>query len=306
VNLQRLEILEAVIRCEFNVSRAAAELRQSQPGVSKQLQVLEEELGFPLFKRSGRRLIGLTDPGLEAHRIAQRMLRDRDALRDITSDFHRTEQGTLTIATTHTQARYALPQAVKTFMGRFPRVQLALHQGSPSQVCTLAASGEADLAIATEAVGEDQGLVVLPCYEWNRSVIAPLGHPILELEQLTLADVAQYPVVTYAFAFAGRSQINAAFTSKGLRPSVVLTAIDADIIKTYVALGLGVGIVASMAVDEAVDRGIGVRDASHLFPTSTTSIGIRPGAYLKGYVYSFIEIFAPHLTQEVVERALFG
>jgi LysR family cys regulon transcriptional activator len=306
VNLQRLEILEAVIRCEFNVSRAAAELRQSQPGVSKQLQVLEEELGFPLFKRAGRRLIGLTDLGLEAHRIAQRMLRDRDALRDITSDFQRTEQGTLTIATTHTQARYALPRAIQTFMTRFPRVQLALHQGSPAQACIEAATGQADLAIATEAVSEDQGLVVLPCYEWNRSLIAPRGHPILETPELTLADIADYPIVTYAFAFSGRSQINAAFTSKGLRPNVVLTAIDADIIKTYVALGLGVGIVASMAVDEAVDHGLGVRDASHLFPPSTTSIGIRPGANLKGYVYSFIEIFAPHVTQEVVERALFS
>lgn len=306
MNLQRLEILEAVVRCEFNVSRAAEELRQSQPGLSKQLKILEEELGFPLFRRSGRRLVGLTDPGLETHRIAQRMLRDRDALAEIKSGFRHTEQGTLTIATTHTQARYALPRVVQEFMQRFPGVALSLHQGSPAQVCLEAARGEADLAIATEAVSEDQGLLVLPCYEWNRSVVAPLGHPVLSSPELTLAEVARYPIVTYAFSFTGHSQVSTAFASKGLRPEVVLTAIDADIIKTYVKLGLGVGIIASMAFDPATDPGLAARDAAHLFPSSTTSIGIRRGAYLKGYAYSFIELFAPHLTRDVVERALVG
>ena len=304
MNLQRLEIFEAVIRNDFNVSRAAAELRQSQPGLSKQLQILEGELGFALFRRNGRRLVGLSEPGLEVHRIAARMLQDRDGLLAITDGFREAESGAFTIATTHTQARYALPRVVKAFMQRYPRVRLALHQGSPHQVCEEAKQGLADLAIATEALGSQDGLIVLPCYEWNRSIIAPHGHPVLETEMLTLEELASYPIVTYASAFTGRSQINAAFTARGLKPNIVLSAIDADIIKTYVGLGLGVGIIASMAIDDTSRKILDSRDASHLFPSSTTGIGIRQGAYLKGYVYDFIELLSPALTRDVVEGAL--
>lgn len=306
MNLQRLEVFEAIIRNNFNVSKAAHELRQSQPGLSKHLQLLEDDLGFPVFLRKGRRLSGLTEPGREVHRVAERMLRDRDSLQDIAQGLRHADRGSLTIATTHTQARYVLPQIVVEFRKRYPDVHLALHQGSPDQVIEEAVSGSADIAIATEGISESSDLVSLPCYDWNRSIIFPEGHPLASIELLTLEDVARYPLVTYAFAFTGRSQINAAFGARGLRPEVVLSAIDADIIKTYVKLGFGVGVVASMAFDSEKDEGLVARDASHLFPKSTTAIGIVRGTYLKGYVYSFIELFAPHLNAEVVDRALYA
>jgi LysR family cys regulon transcriptional activator len=238
------------------------------------------------------------------HRVAERMLRDRDSLKEIAQELREAERGSLTIATTHTQARYVLPQIIVEFRKRYPEVHLALHQGSPDQVIEEAVSGAADIAIATEGISEAPDLISLPCYHWNRAIIVPKGHPLDCVEPLRLEDVARYPLVTYAFAFTGRSQINAAFAARGLRPEVVLSAIDADIIKTYVQLGFGVGVVASMAVDPQRDDGLVARDASHLFPQSTTAIGILRGSYLKGYVYSFIELFAPHLNAEVVDRAL--
>lgn len=306
MNLQRLEIFRAVVRNEYNVSRAAQELRQSQPGLSRQLSILESEIGAPLFVRRGKRLVGLTGPGEEVHRLASRMLSDADALRQVALGFRNSERGTLVLATTHTQARYALPRVIKEFRAAFHEVHLVLHQGSPYQVCEEVIEGKADLAIATEALYDYPELVVLPCYEWNRSVIAPLGHPILSAPALTLEEIARYPIVTYAFAFSGRSQINAAFVAAGLSPEVVLSAIDADIIKTYVELGLGVGIVASMAYSPEADSGLGARDASHLFPTSTTGVALRRGSYLKGYAYRFIELTAPGLTQAVVDAAVFA
>ncbi len=304
MNLQRLEVVEAIIQNEFNVSKAAQSLRQSQPGLSKHLQLLEAELGFQVFRRQGRRLIGLSDPGQEVHRIAARMLRDRDALAELNERYVEDQSGSLVIATTHTQARYALPKAVSEFRKNYPGVHLMLHQGSPAQVMNEVREGQADLAIATEGLESADDLVVLPCYEWNRSVIAPIGHPILKTKVLTLEEIARYPIITYAFAFTGRSQINAAFAARGLKPEVVLSAIDADIIKTYVGLGLGIGIVASMAYDEEADRGLRSIDAAHLFPDSTTGIALPRGAYLRGYAYSFIESVAPQLTSSVVTRAL--
>jgi LysR family cys regulon transcriptional activator len=232
------------------------------------------------------------------------MLRDRDSLAGLAQGFRDAERGSLTIATTHTQARYALPKVVVEFRKRFPGVHLALHQGSPSQVIEEAVTGKADIAIATEGIVEEPNLLSLPCYDWNRSIIFPGGHPLAGLPRLTLEDVAKYPIVTYAFAFTGRSQINAAFAARGLYPEVVLSAIDADIIKTYVGLGFGVGIIASMAIDQGADTELLARDASHLFPKSTTTVGIARGSYLRGYAYSFIELLAPHLTREVVDEAL--
>lgn len=304
MNLQRLEVFEAIIRNDFNVSRAALELRLSQPGLSKHLQLLEDELGFPLFVRKGKRLAGLTPPGKEVHHVAARILRDCDALSEIGQGLQAVEHGSLTIATTHTQARYALPRVLLEFRKRYPQVTVAMHQGSPGQVIEEAQSGRADLAICTEGLSEESELLSLPCYDWNRVVIAPHGHAILKAKRLTLEEIAQHPIVTYAFAFTGRSQINAAFAARGLSPKVVLSAIDADIIKTYVRLKFGIGIVAKMAVDDRADTDLAVLDAAHLFPAATTAIGIPRGAYLKGYVYSFIELFAPQLTREVVDEAL--
>jgi LysR family cys regulon transcriptional activator len=267
---------------------------------------LEEELGVDIFVRQGKRLTAVTDPGREVLKVVERMLREIDSLRSVGEEFGAKDSGTLTLATTHTQARYVLPSIVREFMRRYPNVRVSLRQGSPTEVCAKVLAGEADLAIATEAIAEQEELVMLPCYQWNRCIIAPPRHPILKAQPLTLEAIAQYPIVTYDFAFTGRSQINKAFAARGLTPNVVLTAIDADIIKTYVALGLGIGIVASMAYDPKADKGLRAVDAAHLFESATTRIGIRRNAWLRGYAYTFIELFAPHLTRRMVQSALAG
>ncbi len=306
MNLQQLRYVHEVARSGLNVSEAAAALHTSQPGVSKQIRLLEEELGVDVFVRQGKRLTAVTDPGREVLKIAERLLRDLDNLRSVGREFGAEEEGTLTLATTHTQARYVLPPIIGAFMQRHPNVRVSLRQGSPSQVCGYVLAGEADIAIATEAIGEQDDLVMLPCYQWNRCVIAQPNHPILKAKPLTLEAIAKYPIVTYDFAFTGRSQINKAFAARGLTPNVALTAIDADIIKTYVALGLGIGIVAYMAYDPAADQGLRAVDAAHLFESATTRLGIRRNAWLRGYAYTFIELFAPHLTRKMVQSALAG
>ena len=306
MNLQQMRYVFEVARCGLNVSEAAVALHTSQPGVSRQIRVLEEELGVAVFVRQGKRLTGVTVPGREILKIAARMLQDVDNLRGVGREYSNELSGSLSIATTHTQARYALPHVIQQFMRRYPSVRVSLHQGSPTQICDYVLGGEADIAIATEAIGEQEGLVMLPCYQWNRCVIAPPRHPLLKARPLTLEEVAKYPIITYDHAFAGRSQINRAFAARGLSPNVVLTAIDADIIKTYVALGLGVGIMAAMAYQEKTDRGLRALDASHLFESATTRIGVVKNAYLRGYAYAFIELFAPQLTRRAVEAALSG
>jgi LysR family cys regulon transcriptional activator len=306
VNLQQLRYVVEVSRRDLNVSDAAEALFTSQPGISKQIRLLEEELGVEIFVRHGKRLVALTKPGHQVLAIAERMLRDQANLKMVGEEFSRESEGVLSIATTHTQARYALPPIIQQFIPRYPKVRLNLHQGSPTQVCDYVLSGDADIAIATEAIADNENLVMLPCYQWNRSVIAPRGHPILKAQPLTLEEIARWPIITYDFAFTGRNQINKAFLGRGLKPNVVLTAIDSDVIKTYVAMGLGVGIVASMAIDPVADKQLGAMDAAHLFESSTTRIGIRRNAYLRGYVYAFIELFAPALTRRIVEASLAG
>lgn len=306
MNLQQLRYVVEVSRRGLNVSDAAEALFTSQPGVSKQIRLLEDELGVQVFVRHGKRLVGITEPGHQVVAIAERMLRDMDSLRQVGDEFRNEDAGTLSIATTHTQARYALPPVIQRFIQRYPKVRLNLHQGNPSQVCEYVLSGEADIAIATEAIADNDNLVMLPCYQWNRCVIAPKGHPILKSQPLSLEEIARWPIITYDFAFTGRNQINKAFLSRGLKPNVVLTAIDSDVIKTYVAMGLGVGIVASMALDPVADKHLGAMDASHLFESSTTRIGVRRNAYLRGYVYAFIELFAPALSRRIVEASLAG
>ena len=306
MKLQQLRYICEVARHNLNLSTAAEALFTSQPGISKQIRSLEDELGVDIFVRHGKRVVAVTEPGKAILEIAQRMLKDAENLRQVGEEFTEEDKGHLTIATTHTQARYALPHVIQRFTKRYPGVRLSLRQGSPTQISELVTSGEADIAIATEAIELYEDLVMLPCYEWNRCVLVPPGHPLLKAKKLTLEAMASFPIITYDFAFTGRSRINQAFADKSLTPNVVLTAIDADVIKTYVELGLGIGIVAMMAYDPKRDIHLRAMDASHLFEPSTTRIGIRKNSYLRGYTYEFIEMFAPHLTRLVVDNAMHG
>lgn len=304
MRLQQLRYLSEIVRQNLNLSKAAERLHTSQPGISRQIQLLEEELGVTIFVRNGKRIVKLTPPGQAIVDIAEKMLRDADNLKQIGLEFSDTTSGELIIATTHTQARYALPPIIKRFTERYPKVKLILRQGSPTQISELVSSGEADLAIATEAIELFEELVMLPCYQWNRSIIVPPKHPLLKQQPVTLEAIALYPIITYDFAFTGRSKINQAFESKKLTPNVVLTAIDADVIKTYVELGLGIGILAKMAFDPRRDKPLRAIDAGHLFEASMTRIGISRNSYIRSYVYDFIEMFAPHLDQATVKAAM--
>jgi len=304
MKLQQLRYLCEVANQNLNLSKAAINLHTSQPGISKQIQLLEDELGVDIFIRKGKRVVKITPPGQTILEIAKRMLREAKNLKRVGQEFTNKDSGSLTIATTHTQARYVLPPTVSRFTKRYPKVRLILRQGNPTQISELVASGEADIAIATEAIELFHELVMLPCYQWNRCIITPLEHPLLKLSELTLEAIAKYPIITYDFAFTGRSKINHAFEAKGLVPNVVLTAIDADVIKTYVELRLGIGIVAQMAFDPKRDKHLRSMDASHLFEPSTTRIGISQNSYLRSYVFDFIGMFAPHLDRATVQTAM--
>ncbi len=304
MKLQQLRYLCEVANQGLNLSKAAEFLHTSQPGISKQIRLLETELGVDIFVRNGKRVVEITPPGRAILEIAERMLKDANNLKQVGQEFANEASGSLTIATTHTQARYALPEAIKDFTLRYPKVKLILHQGSPTQISELVSSGVADIAIATEAIELFEQLVMLPCYQWNRCIVVPPRHPLLKLKKLTLEAIAAYPIITYDFAFTGRSRINQAFDAKGLVPNVVLTAIDADVIKTYVELGLGIGILAQMAFEPKRDKHLRSIDASHLFEPSTTRIGISRNSYLRGYVFDFIEIFSPHLDRATVTAAM--
>ena len=306
MKLQQLRYLTEVVRRGLNVSEAASALHTSQPGVSKQIRALEEELGVQVFVRHGKRLVSITEPGKAVVAIAERILSEAHNLRRAGEEFANDQVGTLTIAATHTQARYALPKAVAAFMRRYPKVKLVIHQGNPTQICEQVLDGEADLCVATEAIAQYPELVSMPVYQWNRCVVVPARHPLLKVKPLTLERLAEYPIVTYDFAFANRSLVEKAFENRGLQANVVLTALDSDVIKTYVELGLGVGILAKMAFDPERDRSLRAIDASHLFESSTTRLGIKRNAYLRRYAYEFIELFAPHLPRAVVERTVMG
>ena len=280
-------------------------LYTSQPGVSRQIRELEEELGVSIFVRSGKRLTGLTEPGAALLPIVERLLQEAQNLRQAGKEFVSRLEGGLTIAATHSQARYALPHAVRDFRELFPQVTLHLHQGSPRQIAEMLLQGEADIGIATEALANYPQLVTLPCYRWTHSVVVPPGHPLLQLDgPVTLAQLARYPIITYDVGYTGRSHIDEAFQAAGTQPSVVLTAMDADVIKTYVELGMGVGIVASIAIDAERDQHLRTLDARHLFRINLTRLAIRRGVWLRGYAYKFIETFAPTLTREAVDQAL--
>lgn len=305
MNFQQLRSVREAVRCGYNLTEVANMLHTSQPGVSRQIRELEEELGVEIFGRAGKRLTGLTPPGKDLLPIVERLLLDAENLKRAGQDYSAQLEGQLSVAATHSQARYALPHVVKDFRDQFPKVTLHLHQGSPKQVAAMLLSGEADIGVATEALADYPQLVTLPCYRWTHSIVVPPGHPLLAQDgPVTLEQLARYPIITYELGYTGRAHIDNAFATAGLRPEVVLTAMDADVIKTYVELGMGVGIVASVAVDEERDAHLRILDAGHLFQVNVTRLGLRRGAWLRGYAYGFIETFVPTLSREVVAKAL--
>jgi len=306
VNLQQLKYLCAVVDHGLNVSDAAEALFTSQPGISKQIRQLEDELGLSVFVRQGKRLASLTPAGEIVVATARRAMREIANLKRVADEFRGEDTGTLSIATTHTQARYVLPKVLREFATRYPKVKVVLHQGNPMQVAEQTARGEVDVGIATEALADFAELVTLPCYTWNRVVLTPKRHPLTKLKPLTLENLAKFPIITYDFSFTGRSAINAAFAAKGLEPNVVLTALDSDVIKTYVELGMGVGIIAQMAYDTGRDTQFEKFDADHLFSASTTRLGLRYGVFLRAYVYAFITLFAPRYDRAAIDAALEG
>lgn len=303
MKLQQLRYIWEVARHGLNVSATAESLFTSQPGVSKQIRQLEDELGIQIFQRSGKHLVDITAAGAEIIDVAGRILGEVENVRRIAQDHSDDTRGSLSLATTHTQARYVLPPTIKRFIATYPDVALHMHQGTPMQISELASNRSVDFAIATEALELFDNLVMLPCYRWNRSIIVPADHPLNDVRPLTLEAIAEYPIVTYVFGFTGRSQLDEAFREAGLEARVVFTAVDADVIKTYVRLGLGVGIVATLAFDESDDADLRALPANHLFDYSVTKIGFRRGAFLRKYMYDFIEFFAPHLTRDVVDEA---
>ncbi len=308
MKLQQLKYIWEVARHDLNVSATAESLHTSQPGVSKQIIMLEDELGVQIFHRSGKRLAEITSAGGSIVRMAGEILEKVENVRQIAREYSDQDRGTLSLATTHTQARYLLPDVISEFIRRYPDIALHMHQGTPVQISEAASKGSVDLAIATEALELFDNLIMLPCYRWNRSVIVKRDHPLAINEangdKLTLKRLAECPIVTYVFGFTGRSQLDDAFNEKGYKPKVVFTAADADVIKTYVRLGIGVGIVASMAFDPDIDKELVAIDVSHLFASSVTKVGLRKGAFLRGFMYEFIELFAPHLNKTLVEKAL--
>jgi LysR family cys regulon transcriptional activator len=295
MNLQQLRYAHEVARRGLNVSEAAAALHTSQPGVSKQIRALEEELGAAIFVRSGRRLVAITDAGREVLERIERILAELANLRAIGEEFAHHARGELTVAVTHTQARYALPAVVTAFKKRYRDVKLKMLQGNPRQLAGYVARGEADLAIATEALDEFPELVTLPLYQWHHCVVVPPGHPLAKVKPLTLEAIARYPIVTYDTTFAGRTAIDRTFAARGLALEVVLTALDSDVIKSYVALGLGVGIISARAFRRGKDEGLKALDCTHLFPAQTTRLAYRRGAYLRSYTVEFIRLLAPHV-----------
>lgn len=304
MKLQQLRYIVEVVNHNLNVSATAESLYTSQPGISKQVRMLEDELGVQIFGRSGKHLTHVTSAGREIVHISREILSKVESIKAVSREHTQPDQGKLNIATTHTQARYALPEVIKGFMQKYPKVSLHMHQGTPSQISDAAAKGEADFAIATEALHLYNDLVMLPCYHWNRSVVVNRNHPLAAKKHITLQDVAEHSIVTYVFGFTGRSELDHAFSKAGLEPKIVFTATDADVIKTYVRMGVGVGVMATMAVDKKNDTDLVAIDASHLFRPSTTKIGFRKGSFLRHYMYDFIERFAPHLTRDIVDKAI--
>jgi LysR family transcriptional regulator, cys regulon transcriptional activator len=303
MTFQQLRYLVAVHASQLNITAAARQLKTSQPGISRQLKQLEEELGFHLFERRGRSLVRITPPGEEIIARAATILREMDNIERTSAEFSQLDGGSLSIATTHTQARYVLPPIIRAFRTKYPKLRLHLHQGTSEQIADMVARNLVDFAIATGSEDLFPHLVRLPVFRWHRAVIVPRGHPLASVGKLTLKQLADYPIVTYVFSISGRSSLLALFETAGLSLNVALTARDADVIKTYVRVGLGVGILAKIAVDPIIDSDLLTLDAAHLFEGHTTWIGFRRGALLRAYMYEFVELLAPHLAPKLVRSA---
>jgi len=304
MKLHQLRYLAAIAQSGLNITAAAQKLHTSQPGVSKQIKLLEDELGFQIFVREGRNLTRITPAGQQVIDRALRILQEAQSIKDLSTELRDEGKGSLSIGTTHTQARYVLPDVIREFRGRYPNVRLNLHQGTSEQIAEMVEQDRIDFVIATGSEHLFPELTLLPCYRWYRTVVVPRDHPLAASgAKLTLKMLANHPLVTYTFSFAGPSSLNEAFAKAGLTPNVAITARDADVIKTYVRLGLGVGIVASMAMVPGEDDDLVSLDASHLFSAHTTWIGFRRGALLRRYMYDFIQRLAPHLDRRLIDRA---
>jgi LysR family cys regulon transcriptional activator len=307
MNLHQFRFVREAVRQNFNLTEAAKALYTSQPGVSKAIIELEDELGVEIFTRHGKRVRSLTEPGRIILSSVEKILQEVENLKRVGKDYAAQDQGNLVIAATHTQARYSLPRAVAEFKKRFPKVHLSILQGNPTQVAEMVLHDQADLAIATEAISTYKDLVSLPAFQWHHLAVTPPEHALLDKkEQITLDDLAQFPLITYDNAFAGRSKINQAFALRGLTPDIILEAIDADVIKTYVELGLGVGIMADVAFNAQRDRPLHAIPVGHLFGTNTTRVALKQGTYLRGYIYTFIELLSPTLNRKLIEQAMRG
>ncbi len=310
MNLHQFRFVQEAVRRDLNLTDTAKALHTSQPGVSKAILELEGELGVDIFARHGKRLRRVTEPGHEVLKAIDVILREVGNLKRIGDDYSKQDSGTLRVATTHTQARYVLPEPVAALRKRFPKVSLSLHQGTPDQVAQMVLEEAVDIGLATESLSAYPELVTLPCYEWNHAVVAPVGHPVTNLEHISLEDLAREPLVTYHPSFAGRARIDRAFALRQLAPDIVLEAIDSDVIKTYVRLGLGVGIVAEMAVLDDVLCAPGgdltARPVGHLFGPNVARIAFKRGAYLRNFVYTFAELLSERLSRPLIERAMLG
>ena len=309
MNLQQFRFVRETIRRSFNLTDAARALYTSQPGVSKAIIEFEDELGVKIFERHGKRIKGLTKPGAAIAQVIERIMREVDNLKKVSDEFARRDEGGLVIACTHAQARYILPRVIPAFRERFPKVRLSLAEGSPPHLANMVLHEQADIAIATETLAQTPGLSALPVYTWEHVVVVRPDHPLAELtsseaRSLSLEQLAQYPIITYDHAFSGRSSIDQVFDEQGVTPDIVLEAIDADVIKTYVDVGLGIGIIAGMAFDPRRDKGLVGLPVGHLFGQHVTRVAVKSGVFLRDYVYVLLEMLSPELTRQVVHQAI--
>jgi len=304
MKLQQLRCIFEVVQNDFNISKAANSLHTSQPGVSKQIQLLEDEVGVQIFQRNGKRLTGLTEPGQQVFDSIAEIIREEKNIKRVSEEYEKKDTGNFTIATTHTQARYKLPIVVEEFVKKYPKINLNIHQGNPSQVTEQIVNGDADVGIATESIGLHDKIFCIPCYSWNRIIVMPKSHPLNAEKIITLEHLATYPLITYDYAFTGSTIVSKVFKESNLKPNIMLTAIDADVIKTYVNLNLGIGLIAEMAFDSSKDIDLISRDVSHLFPLSTTYLGIRKDTFIRASTFDFIKMFTPQMSEHELRQYL--